>query len=89
MFTATTPRMRAGDGPWLAVFVRDYGFLLLLIPAGWVFATLWLERHRSDWLTKRWTILSGVAVLLFLAGLMMGAFARAKVGSTGREEKRE
>ena len=82
MLTAATPRMRAagGDGPWLPVFVRDWGFLLLLIPAVWVFVTLWLERHRSDWFTKRWTILSGVLVLALLIALMIHAFTRASLG---------
>jgi hypothetical protein len=80
LLTAATPGMRSAEGPWLAVLVRDWGFLLLLIPAAWVFATLWLERHRSDWFTKRWTILSGFLVLVSLVGLMMHAFARASSG---------
>lgn len=80
LLTAATPRMRSGEGPWLPVIVRDWGFVLLLIPAFWVFATLWLERHRSDWFTKRWTILSGLLVLLSLVGLMMHAFTRASSG---------
>lgn len=80
LLTAATPRMRGGEGPWLPVFVRDWGFLLLLIPMVWVFATLWLERHRSDWFTKRWTILSGTLLLLVLVYLMIHAFARANTG---------
>lgn len=80
MLVAATPRMRSGDGPWLPVLVRDWGFLLLLIPAAWVIVTLWLERHRSDWFTKRWTILSGVLLLTTLVCLLMHAFARASLG---------
>jgi len=82
MLTAATPRMRGGDGggPWLALFVRDWGFLLISIPAAWVIATLWLERHRADWFTKRWTILSGVLVLAGLILLMIHAFTRASRG---------
>jgi hypothetical protein len=80
LLTAATPRMRSGGsggGHWLPVFVRDWGFLLLLIPATWAFATLWLERHQSDWFTKRWTILSGVLLLAALVLLMVHAFTRA------------
>jgi hypothetical protein len=82
LLTAATPRMRGSGsgGPWLAVFVRDWGFLLLLIPAAWVFVTLWLERHRSDWFTKRWTILSGVLLLAALVLLMVQVFSRASPG---------
>ncbi len=78
LLTAATPRMRGG--PWLAVLVRDWGFLLLLIPAAWVLITLWLERHRSDWFTKRWTILSGILVLAALVLLMVQAFTQASLG---------
>jgi hypothetical protein len=80
LLTAATPRMRGGEGPWLPVFVRDWGFLLLLVPAVWVVGTIWLERHRSDWFTKRWTILSGLLVLLSLVSLMIHAFSRASFG---------
>lgn len=82
LLTAATPRMRGGGsgGHWLPVFVRDWGVLLLLIPAAWVIVTLWLERHRSDWFTKRWTILSGVLLLVALVLLMVHAFTRASLG---------
>ena len=80
IFTATVLKSGHGArsaGPWLPVFVRDWGFVLMLIPATWVFLTLWLERHRSDWFTKRWTVLSGVLLLAVLAWLMVTAVAIA------------
>ncbi|MCW1914356.1 hypothetical protein OJ996_12270 [Luteolibacter sp. GHJ8] len=80
MFVAAAPRVRRGEGPWEILMLRDWGFLLLLIPAAWVVGTIWLERHRSDWFTKRWTVLSGLLVLLSLVSLMIHAFSRASFG---------
>ncbi|WP_035607136.1 hypothetical protein [Haloferula sp. BvORR071] len=62
---------------WLPVFVREWGLALMLVPAAWVLTTLWLERHRDAWFTKRWTILSGSLLLAGLVGLMVYAYALA------------
>ena len=50
----------------LIVFVRNWGFILILIPVFWVLATIWMELHHS-WHSKRVTLVSGV---LLLAGLI-------------------
>ena len=51
-----------------ALFVRSWGFLLILIPGIWVVGTIWLERSRSLDFTTRWTVISG---LLVSAGLVL------------------
>ena len=50
----------------LVGFVRNWGFILILIPVFWVLATIWMELHHS-WHSKRVTLVSGV---LLLAGLI-------------------
>jgi len=75
-FTAVVLKTRGYPDPgaeWrlLPVFIRNWGVAVMLIPAAWVLGTIWLERHRSDWFTKRWTILTGVLLLGGLAWLMI------------------
>lgn len=48
------------------VFVRDWALLLLLIPVGWCFTTLWAE-EKTDWWSQRATIISGIMLLGVLA----------------------
>lgn len=55
-----------------SVFVRNWGVLLILIPATWVVGSIWMERNQSDWFSKRWTVLSGLLVLLSLAYFLYG-----------------
>ena len=62
---------------WLA-FVRNWGFLLILIPLAWVCSTIWLERNRSDEFSKRWTIVTGIVVAVAL-----GIFLFACISSAG------
>lgn len=57
----------------LLLFVRDWGFLLILIPLAWTFLTITLEQ-RAYWYSKRWTIGSGLLVLAGLAWLLVYAF---------------
>lgn len=80
MMTAVALRARGypdqdRDWPLLPVFVREWGLVLILIPAAWVLLTIWLERHRD--LGKRWTILTAVLLLAALACLMMLSFSQA------------
>lgn len=82
MMTAVALKIRGypdGDRAWpaLPVFIREWGLVLILLPAAWVLSTIWLERHRDEF-TKRWTILSGLFLLAALACLMALAFARAE-----------
>jgi hypothetical protein len=69
--------------PWapIAIFVRDWGFVLLAIPALWVLCTVIMERNYPGWFSKRWTIASGLMVLAVLAYLLL-ATAVSPVGGT-------
>ncbi len=50
-----------------AVFVRNYGFTLLLIPAGWAcFATFAINREYPSWVQR---LILGVGLLLILFGI--------------------
>jgi hypothetical protein len=82
MFTATFLKVRGYPEAdrvwhWLPVFVRNWGFTLILFPAGWVFATIWLERHRPDQFSKSETILTGILLLGGLGYFMMRVVLRA------------
>lgn len=72
MFTATIlkafgyPESRA-HWPPASVFVRNWGVSLVLIPFIWVIATIWMERLHAGWFSRRWTILSGLLILIGLA----------------------
>jgi hypothetical protein len=82
MFTATVLKVRGfpdarSDWPVLAVFVREWGFTLILFPAAWVLSTIWLERQRSERFSKRWTIFSGLVLVAVLGGLMAYAIVSA------------
>jgi cell division protein FtsW (lipid II flippase) len=52
--------------PALPAWIREWGPLAFAVPAAWVIATILLERHRSEWFTKRWTLVSGLLVALLL-----------------------
>jgi len=55
----------------LALFVRNWGFLLISVPGAWVVGTVWLERRPGSDFTTRWTIVTGLLVLAGLAWLMV------------------
>ncbi|MFC7339580.1 hypothetical protein ACFQY0_20490 [Haloferula chungangensis] len=63
--------------PTQLAFVRNWGFLLILIPLGWVILTIWLERHQAAWFSKRWTVATGVGVGLALGWYVLASMARA------------
>lgn len=65
--------------PTASVFVRNWGLLLVLIPAAWVVGSIWLERNRADWFSKRWTIVSGVLVLFCLTYFLYGTTIRPTI----------
>ncbi len=82
MMTAVALRMRGypdeeKDWPLVPVFLREWGLVLILLPATWMLLTIWLERH-TDNFTKRWTILTGTLLPAALACLAMHAFTRAE-----------
>lgn len=76
MATAALMKARGFPDPeqfWhpLPMFVRSWGFLLILVPGAWVAATIWLERNRSESFSARWTLVTGVLVLAALGCLML------------------
>lgn len=68
---------RFSELPPVLGFVRNWGFLLIVIPAVWAAVTIWLERHRPHLFSKSWTVATGVAVWLCLAWLLLAALLRA------------
>ena len=68
-----------GDGqeaPFVVFVVRNWGFILLAIPLAWVVATVWMERHHA-WFSKRYTLLSGLLLLVLLCWFLLYVAARA------------
>lgn len=77
---ATATMMRAAGYPdenlvWrpLSLFVRNWGFVLILLPGIWAAGSIWLENHRAELFSKRWTIVSGVALFAALAWILLAA----------------
>lgn len=62
--------------PFYILFVRNWGFLLILIPLAWTFTTISMER-RTDWFSKRWVVGSGLTVLLALSWFLVGVILRS------------
>jgi len=63
--------------PIQMLFIRNWGFLMILVPLAWVIATIWLERNQAAWFTKRWTVGTGIAVLFCLGWYLIGSVGRA------------
>lgn len=61
---------------FFVLFVRNWGFALMIIPFAWVFATIWMERHHV-WFSKRYTLLSGLLLLGLLCWFLIDVAARA------------
>jgi hypothetical protein len=47
-------------------FIRNWGFLLIVLPLSWVMVTIWLERCHYEWFSKRWTVATGVGLTMLL-----------------------
>ena len=61
--------------PFLRI-IRNWGFLLILIPMAWTILTVTLEQ-RAYWYSKRWTMGSGLLVLALLGWLLVHAMLGA------------
>ena len=61
------------EWPWWNLFVVNWGFCLLLIPAIWVWITIRLERRPGAGFTKRWVSVTGLILLIVLAVMMLKA----------------
>ena len=73
----------AVDWPWLPVLIREWGPLAFAIPGVWVIATILLERRDAGAFTKRWTIVSGLAVTAVLVGVYVLASTGLPAGAAG------
>ena len=62
---------------WNAVplFVRNHGYVLMLVPVGWVVAALYYENYGKGGWSRRWTVVSGMLLLVGLAFLFLWACA--------------
>lgn len=56
--------LRLTGDVWL---VRHWGLALLLVPGIWTFTTIWLEERPNNRFTKGWSMVTGLAILAFLA----------------------
>lgn len=54
----------------VAVAIRNYGFLLLLVPAVWAAASFALERSAVHRWCPAWTVVSGLMVISLLVSLL-------------------
>ena len=64
------------------VLVRSWGFSLLLIPWLWAVATVWMEAHPAGNFSRRWTMSSGVLVLVGLLFLFFVSLVLASGAGT-------
>jgi len=58
------------------VSTTAYGFLLILLPGIWAVGSIWLETHRADMVSKRWTIVTGAVLFGVLAWMLFVAAMR-------------
>ena len=63
--------------PVKMLFIRNWGFLMILNPLAWVIVTIWLERNQAAWFSKRWTVGTGIAVFLCLGWYLIGSVGQA------------
>ena len=61
------------DKDWnsLSLFIRNYGFLILLLPVAWTTVVVFLENRGSGHWSRPWTIGTGLFVLFALAALFL------------------
>lgn len=64
--TTETAREFYGAPPALALWVREWGFLLLLLPVGWLVWTLRAERRDVEGDKSGWRLAAGIAVTVAL-----------------------
>ena len=72
MFTAMSLKImeRSNIGPsdsFCLWFVRNWGFLILIVPLVWALSTIRLERRHYDCFSKRTTFMTGLILLIILA----------------------
>lgn len=63
--------------PLQLLFIRNWGFTMILIPLSWVILTIWLERNNIEWFSKRWTIFTGIGLGCIIFWYLFISIARA------------
>jgi Na+-driven multidrug efflux pump len=75
-----TPR----DWSAVALLVRNHGYVLMLVPVVWTVATLYFENYGSGTWSRRWTVVSGVLLLVALAFLFLWTCGNPYSGRSDR-----
>ncbi|RYD41260.1 MAG: hypothetical protein EOP85_12970 [Verrucomicrobiaceae bacterium] len=80
-FTLSASGHPAENVAWnpVSVFIRNHGYLLLLLPLTWSITALWMERETLPW-PRALTIVSGVAPLTLLGFLFWHGAASPSTG---------
>jgi hypothetical protein len=52
------------------LFWRNWGYFLIIVPLVWAMGTIWMERN-LDGFSKRWTLVTGLFLLLYLAWFLV------------------
>ena len=71
MFMGSGYPEAAVDWNDVAMLVRNHGYVLLLVPAGWAAATMYFENYGTGFWSRRWTLGSGLALLVGLGFLFL------------------
>ncbi|MBP6785751.1 MAG: hypothetical protein KA152_18295 [Verrucomicrobiales bacterium] len=71
---------------WWVRLLRNWGMLWLLIPGAWVVFSVWMEQKSDNDFSQRWTVVTGVGVLVILAFYFF--IVTITVGSTLIRQKR-
>ncbi|MEK7951710.1 hypothetical protein [Luteolibacter soli] len=58
-----------------ALLVRNHGFVLMLVPVGWTAAAMYFENYGTGWWSRRWTLVSGMTLLVGLGFLFFWSFS--------------
>jgi magnesium-transporting ATPase (P-type) len=63
------------DWNGLALLLRNYGFILLLIPVAWTITVTYLENCSVGWWSRRWTLATGILIMAALAILLLWSYS--------------
>ncbi|MCW1926643.1 hypothetical protein OKA05_29085 [Luteolibacter arcticus] len=64
----------------LALIIRNHGYVLMLVPVAWTAASVYFEHYGSGQWSQRWTVISGVLLVVALGFLFLWCFANPYSG---------